>query len=316
MTSPAFTAHAARALRASGRLALLVLAAAAFFALIPPASAQDADPVVARVNGVEIRASDIAVMEEELGSSIPQMPPEAKREYLITILTDTLLVAQAAEQRGVQDTPEFKRRLAFTRTRLLSEALLQQEAKAALTEENLRKVYAEAVAQMGAEEEVHARHILFRVEDASDEAASKAAEAKVKAVIERLKKGEDFVVLAKELTEDPSGKESGGDLGYFSKDQMVPEFAEVAFKLAKGEISDPVKTQFGWHVLKVEDKRTKPVPPFEQVRDQLENYVTRKAQSEFVTKLRAAGKVERVPAAPATPATPATPVTPVTPPTR
>ena len=91
-----------------------------------------------------------------------------------------------------------------------------------------------------------------------DEKASKAAEDKIKAVIARLKKGEDFAKIAKEMTEDPSGKANGGDLGYFTKEQMVPEFSEVAFKLDKGQISDPVKTQFGWHVIKVEDKRTKP----------------------------------------------------------
>jgi peptidyl-prolyl cis-trans isomerase C len=100
--------------------------------------------------------------------------------------------------------------------------------------------------------------------------------------------------LAKELTEDPSGKQDGGDLGYFTKEQMVPEFAEVAFKLDKGAISDPVKTQFGWHVLKVEDKRKKEAPSFEKVKDQLETYVVRKAQVDLVTKLRADAKIERL----------------------
>src|SRR5208282_4100759 len=113
-------------------------------------------------------------------------------------------------------------------------------------------------------------------------AGSKAAEAKVKAVIERVKKGEDFNKLANELTEDPSGKANGGDLGYFSKEQMVPEFSEVAFKLEKSQISEPVKTQFGWHVIKVEDKRVKPAPTFEEVKPQIENFVTRKAQAELV----------------------------------
>jgi peptidyl-prolyl cis-trans isomerase C len=283
--------------RRTRRIGLLALAAACLFAFSLPAPAQDADPVVARVNGLEVRASDLAIVEEELGSNIPPMSPEAKRDYLVSLIADTILVAQAAEGKGLADAPDFKRRLAFSRNRLLSEVLLQQEAKAALTEENLRKVYQEAVASMGTEEEVRARHILFRVEDPADENAGKAAEAKVKAVIERLKKGEDFVKLANELTEDPSGKENGGDLGYFTRDQMVPEFSEVAFKLAAGALSDPLKTQFGWHVLKVEDKRKRPVPEFEKVKDQLETYVVRKAQSEFVAKLRASAKIERVPPA-------------------
>ena len=112
-------------------------------------------------------------------------------------------------------------------------------------------------------------------------------------MIARLKKGEDFAKLATELTEDPSGKENGGDLGFFTREQMVPEFAEVAFRLEAGGLSEPVKTQFGWHVLKVEDSRTKPAPTFEEVKPQIEQFVTRKAQADLVTKLRADAKIEK-----------------------
>jgi peptidyl-prolyl cis-trans isomerase C len=172
----------------------------------------------------------------------------------------------------------------------------------------MHKVYDEAIKQMGQEQELHARHILIRAA-AGDDKASKDAEDKIKAVIARLKKGEDFTKVAGEVTEDPSGKANGGDLGYFSKEQMVPEFSDTAFKLDKGQISEPVKTQFGWHVIKVEDKRVKPVPKFEEVKPQIENYVTRKAQADLVTSLRASAKVEKMyntepPAAPAAPAAP------------
>jgi peptidyl-prolyl cis-trans isomerase C len=270
-------------------LAVAVLLAAGS----PPALSQDSDPVVARVNGAEIRESDVAAVEEELGSNLPAVPPEARRDYVIGLIVDTLLVAQAAETRGAAETAEFKRRMGFARNRLLSEILLDQEAKAATTDEALRKVYAEAAKQMASELEVRARHILFRVEG-DDEKVSKEAEEKVKAVIARLKKGEDFEKLAAELTEDPSGKENGGDLGYFTKDQMVPEFATVAFALEPGQISDPVKTAFGWHVLKVEDRRSRAAPEFEKVKDQIETFVIRRAQGELIAKLRAEGKVERL----------------------
>ncbi len=170
---------------------------------------------------------------------------------------------------------------------------MQATAKEALTDDAMHKVYDEAVKQMGQEQEVHARHILIRAA-AGDEKASKAAEDKIKAIIARLKKGEDFEKVAKEVTEDPSGKANGGDLGYFSKEQMVPEFSNVAFKLEKGQISEPVKTQFGWHVLKVEDKRVKPMPKFEDVKPQIEQYVARKAQAELVQKLRAEAKIEKM----------------------
>jgi peptidyl-prolyl cis-trans isomerase C len=196
--------------------------------------------------------------------------------------------------------------MTFARNKLLMEMLLQSTGKEALTDAAMHKVYDEAVKQMGGEKEVHARHILIRAAP-GDEKASKEAEEKIKAVIVRLKKGEDFVKVASEVTEDPSGKANGGDLGYFSKEQMVPEFSDTAFKLDKGQISEPVNTQFGWHVIKVEDSRIKPVPKFDEVKPQIEQYVTRKAQADLVTSLRASAKIERMDksAEPAKPAEPA-----------
>jgi len=266
-------------------LALLIVSTA-------PLYAQDKDPLVAKVNGVEVHQSDLTVAEEEAGQ-LPPMSPEAKQDYLVQFVADMILVSKAAEDKKFGDTPEFKRKVEFARKKLLMEGLLQSIGKDALTDEAMHKVYDEAVKQIGDEKEVHARHILFR-SAAGDEKASKEAEEKLKAVIARLKKGEDFAKVAGEVTEDPSGKANGGDLGYFSKDQMVPEFSEAAFKLEQGQLSEPVKTQFGWHVIKVEDKRVKPAPKFEEVKPQIENFVVRKAQAELVTKLRADAKIERM----------------------
>src|SRR5262249_19145972 len=151
----------------------------------------------------------------------------------------------AAEAKKIPDSPEFKQRLAFVRNKALMETLLGQESKAAASEPALHKIYEDATTNMAGQQEVHARHILFPVHDPNGQAANKTAEHKVKNAIERIKKGEDFVALAKALTEDPSGKQDGGDLGYFTRDQMVPEFSEVAFKLEKGQLSGPIKTQFG-----------------------------------------------------------------------
>jgi len=266
-------------------LALLIVSTA-------PLYAQDKDPLVAKVNGVEVHQSDLTVAEEEAGQ-LPPMSPEAKQDYLVQFVADMILVSKAAEDKKFGDTPEFKRKVEFARKKLLMEGLLQSIGKDALTDEAMHKVYDEAVKQIGDEKEVHARHILFRAA-AGDEKASKEAEEKLKAVIARLKKGEDFAKVAGEVTEDPSGKANGGDLGSFSKDQMVPEFSEAAFKLEQGQLSEPVKTQFGWHVIKVEDKRVKPAPKFEEVKPQIENFVVRKAQAELVTKLRADAKIERM----------------------
>jgi peptidyl-prolyl cis-trans isomerase C len=262
---------------------LSVLALAALLLLAPSAAprAQD-DPVIARVNGVDIRQSDIALADEEVGGTMPAMPPEQKREYLITYLTDVIIVSQAAEQQKYGDRLEVKRQLAFERNKVLMEALLQNTAKAAETDAEMHKVYDEAVKEMGTEQEVHARHILVETE------------AEAKAIEVELKKGADFAEEAKKKSKDPSAATNGGDLGYFTKDQMVPEFAEVAFKLGNGQISDPVKTQFGWHIIKVEDKRTKPTPTFDDVKNQLENYVAHRAQAELVEKLRSAANIERL----------------------
>ena len=266
-------------------LALLLVAAG-------PLAAQDKDPLLAKVNGVEVHQSDLAVAEEEAGQ-LPPMSPDAKKDYLVQFVADMILVSKAAEDKKMADTQVFKQRLAFARNKLLMEELLQSTGKAALTDEAMHKVYDDAVKQMGEQQEVHARHILIRAAP-GDEKASAAAKAKIEAIIARLKKGEDFEKVAKDVTEDPSGKANGGDLGYFTKEQMVPEFSEVAFKLDKGQISEPVKTQFGWHVIKVEDKRAKQPPKFEEVKPQIERFVAGKAQSELVLKLRAEAKIERL----------------------
>jgi peptidyl-prolyl cis-trans isomerase C len=282
-------------------LAVSAACLAAFLAMTVAAPAQaPADPVVAKVNGVEVHQSDLNLAEEDIGRDVPVNDESGKRDYLVNYVTDLLLVAQAAEAKKIPDSAEFKQRLAFMRNKALMETVLGQEAKSALTEPALRKIYDDATKNAASEQEIHARHILFRVADPNDQAASKAAEDRVKNTIERIKKGEDFEKLAMALTEDPSGKQDGGDLGYFTKDQMVPEFSAAAFGLDKGQVSGPVKTQFGWHVLKVEDKRMREPPPFDKVRGEIEEYATRKAQTELVKKLRADAKIERLdrPAAP------------------
>ncbi|MEH2480258.1 peptidyl-prolyl cis-trans isomerase C [Nitrobacteraceae bacterium AZCC 2146] len=253
-----------------------------------PVYAQDANPVLAKVNGAEIRQSDVAIAEEELGPSLAQMDPATKKDNVLSFLIDMKIVAKAAEDKKVADREDFKTRLAFARNRLLMDNLLASEGKAATTDENMKKVYEDAAKQITGEAEVHARHILVETE------------AEAKAVQDELKKGADFAELAKKKSKDP-GAADGGDLGFFTKDQMVPEFSAVAFALEPGKISDPVKSQFGWHIIKVEEKRNRKAPDFEQVKPQIETYVVRKAQADYVTKLREGAKVERLDQAAATP---------------
>jgi peptidyl-prolyl cis-trans isomerase C len=247
----------------------------------PSLRAEEANPVLAKVNGSEIRQSDVSLAEEELGPSLAQMDPATKKDNVLAFLIDMKVVAKAAEDKKVENNEDFKKRLAFTRNRLLMDSLLASEGKAATTNEAMKKVYDEASKQITGEQEVHARHILVETED------------EAKAIEDELKKGADFAELAKKKSKDP-GASDGGDLGFFTKEQMVPEFSAAAFALEPGKISDPVKSQFGWHVIKLEEKRNRKAPDFDQVKGQIETYVTRKAQAEYVAKLREAAKIERM----------------------
>ncbi|GAB1718097.1 MAG: PpiC-type peptidyl-prolyl cis-trans isomerase [Nitrobacter sp.] len=246
-----------------------------------PARADDLNPVLAKVNGSEIRQSDVKVAEEELGPSLAQMDPAAKQENVLSFLIDMKIIAKAAEDKKIENSDDFKKRLAFARERLLMDKLLASEGKAAVTPEAMKAVYEDASKQITSEQEVHARHILVPTEE------------EAKKIEEQLKKGADFAELAKKESKDP-GASDGGDLGFFTKEQMVPEFSKVAFSLEPGKISDPVKTQFGWHIIKVEEKRNRKAPTFDQVKPQIEQYVTRKAQADYVAKLRETAKVERM----------------------
>jgi len=256
--------------------------------LLTGSPARADDPVLAKVNGSEIHQSDVTLAEEELAPSLAQMDPAAKKDNVLSFLIDLKIVAKAAEDKKLENTDDFKKRLAFTRSRLLMDSLLATEGKSATTDDSMKKVYEEASKQITGEQEVHARHILVESED------------EAKAVKEELNKGADFAELAKKKSKDP-GASDGGDLGFFTKDQMVPEFSAVAFVLEPGKVSDPVKSQFGWHIIKVEEKRSRQAPAFDQVKGQIETYVTRKAQADYVAKLREAAKVERMdkPAEPA-----------------
>jgi len=272
----------------SALLACTLICALGLFAVTllaaPKAAAQAAQPdkVIAKVQGVEIRESDLAMAEEDMGQQAQQLQGDAKRDALVSYLADVIIVAKAAEAKKVTDQKDFKNRIAFIRNKLAMEMLLVEEGKTATTEAAMKKVYDEAVQKAGPEEEVRARHILVPTED------------EAKAVLAEIKKGTDFAELAKQKSKDPGAAAEGGDLGYFGKAQMVPEFAEAAFKMNKGDVSDPIKTQFGWHIIKVEDKRTKPAPAFADVKEQIETFVTRRAQAEYIAKLRQAAKIERL----------------------
>ena len=248
--------------------ALRIAAAAAFIGFAAMASSASAK-VLAKVDGAEITDDDVKTALEDLGPTLPaQLKGPAREAYVLDYLIDLKLAAQEANKEKLADDPEFARRMAYFHDKVLMEGLLGKIAAAAATPEAEKKVYDDAAKAQKPEEEIHARHILVPTED------------EAKAALARIQKGEDFAKVADELSKDPGAQ--GGDLGWFTKDKMVPEFAAAAFKLEPGQVSQPVKTEFGWHIIKVEGKRQKQFPPFEQVKDQVARYVAQKAQSDEV----------------------------------
>ena len=264
------------------KLTRLAAASLGFALLAAQPGFAQADKIVARVNGLAITEREVALATEDLGERLAQIPEASKRDEVINYLVDLKLGAKAAGDAKMGDGPDFAARLAYNRDKVLLDAYLASEAKKAATPEAARKLFDDTLKSLTPEEEVNARHIL--VEE----------EAQAKAVVERLKKGEDFAKVAGEISKDPGSGKEGGSLGWFSKERMVPEFAEAAFKLTKGQLSEPVKSQFGWHVIKLDDRRTKPAPDFASVKPQIDQYLERKAQQDIILALRDKAKVERL----------------------
>ena len=259
---------------------LRLLASGAILALAFAASSPASARVLAKVDGVEITDEDVQVALEDLGPTLPQQIEGPQREaYVIDYLIDLRLVAKKAAEEKMGESAEVARRLAYYRDKVMMETLLGKVSREGSTDAAMKQVYDEAASKQKPEEEISARHILLASED------------EAKAALKRVKGGEDFAKVADDVSKDPGSK--GGDLGWFTKDRMVPEFGEAAFKLKKGEISDPVKSQFGWHVIKLENRRQKSFPSFEEVKSQVAQYVAQKSQSDLIMKLRDGAKIER-----------------------
>ncbi|MCA0423551.1 MAG: peptidylprolyl isomerase [Proteobacteria bacterium] len=256
----------------------LVLAAA----VLSPAIvlAQNAK-IAAKIDGIAITEDDLKAAQDDIGASMPQLDAAQKRKYVLDYMLDLKLLARAAEKQKMAEGPDFARKLAYLKDRALMEALMTKEGNAAVSDEKLKKFYEDAIKGLPAEEEVHARHILV------------PEEADAKKVVARLKAGEDFAKVAGEVSKDPGSGKEGGDLGWFTKDRMVKEFADAAFAMKPGEISAPVKSQFGWHVIKLEERRNKPAPTLDDVKDELSSYMQKKAQQDLILKLRQEAKIER-----------------------
>jgi len=259
-------------------LAALVFAAPSFF----HAAALAQDKVVAKVNGKAITEADVQLAEAEIGSDLGSLPDAAKRRVLVEFLIENQLFADAAEGDKLGQSGAFEERMQYWRRRSLRDTYFDKTVKNAVSEADARKYYDSQIAQMKSEQEVKASHILVESQE------------KAKEILEKIVHGADFAQMARENSKDPGTKDQGGTLGYFARGQMVPEFEAVVFKLDKGDVSQPVQTQYGWHLIKVEDKRDRNPPEFEAIKDRLlGSMIHRKAQETGVA-LRGKAKVEYV----------------------
>lgn len=246
----------------------------------PPAS----DKVAARIDGRPLYFSDVEAMKQMLPSQYRALPTSTIYTQLLEVAVQSELVARAGREAGLGRDPQVLRRLAFAKDRLIESAYrdrLREEGRKQATDAALQARYKTFLDGYQPEEEVRARHILVKTE------------AEAKTIIEQLDHGADFATLAKEKSTGPSASK-GGDLGYFTHDQMIKEFADAAFSMAPGTYSKtPVETQFGWHVIYVEDKRKQPPPKLSEIREQLTEQIASAYMSEAVQKLEKSARIER-----------------------
>lgn len=254
--------------------------------LVMPAQAQEEvpakeDKVVAIVNGHEIRVSEVQMATEDIIGQLPNLPPKVRFPYVVEYLIERHLLAQYAVKEGIADTEEYKRRLALYQAKALRDAYFFQKIRPMVTEEEIRKVYDEEAVKLQQTERIRARVIQVATEQEAND------------ILGRLANGETFEDLAKKYSLDGS-KEAGGDLGYFTAEDMVAEFSKAAFALKVGEVSKPVKTDLGWYIIRVDDRKQGVAQPYDQVKPAIRNVLLRRKVGEVMEKLRAASKVEIV----------------------
>lgn len=236
------------------------------------AIAQNLNEVVATADGIEISRGQVLVAKSLLAATLKQVPEEQRSQIALKYVIDSEILANAALLSGMEKSEELKIQLDLLQKRAIFDAYIDEAISKQITDEKILEVYQKEIGSKPLKEEVRARHVLL------------ATKEEAKSVEEKAKNGEDFAELAKTYSTGPSGS-SGGDLGYFTAERMVPEFSQAAFALNKGEISEPVQTQFGWHVIKLEDRRNIKPPSLEMARGQIVEYLNQSMRMEFIENL-------------------------------
>lgn len=251
----------------------------------------DENKVIASVgkNNLTIKDLDMQIqgMPPQLQMALARNP--ALKERLLERWVQMTLMSLEAEKEGLDKKTDVQKRIKDMKNALLAQEYMNIHVKnnTEVTDEDLKKYYNENKDKFKNPESVKARHILVKVAAGADDAAWKAALKKINDVKKKLKKGEDFAKLAKEYSDDPGSKQKGGDLGYFTKGRMVPEFEKAAFSMKKGEISDPVKTNFGYHLIEVTDKKAASQKPFEEAKSGIKRTLTQEKQQKVMDDLMA-----------------------------
>lgn len=258
------------------------LVAACVFGLAWQASLAGAQQArtYAVVNGTEITERDMARARSTFEQALERMPEPQRDGVLLNALIEAQLLSEAAESEGLDETAAFKEQMTWMRQQALRDVYVEQKVSMTISDADVKARYDQVVGAQQAESEIRARHILVKTED------------EAKAIIAELQGGADFVELAKTKSTGPSGP-NGGDLGFFGKGRMVPAFEAEAFALKTGEHSTvPVKSQFGWHIVKVEETREKPKPPFDAVKSRVRESILAERLQSVLGELRGKAEIE------------------------
>ncbi|WP_233342276.1 peptidylprolyl isomerase [Maricaulis salignorans] len=242
------------------------------------------DPVMARVDGTLIRRSDVereAASQAEGGESPPVAPGSEAFAAILDELIDQRLLAMEARRRGLDQAEEAQRRLALAEERILGNVLVETALADAVNEATIERIYQEQVRLIPLGEEVRARHILV---DTREEAEA------IRALVDA---GQDFASLAVRMSQDQATRLQGGDLGYFTREGVLPAFGAVAFRTGAGETSEAFETEFGWHILHVIDRRREPPPSLETLRPNIVRFYTFDQLEGLIEGLRQQAVIER-----------------------
>ena len=263
-------------------ISIVALSLISFFIYISPALAKD-DPILAEIGTEKIRMSDldrvISYYDEQKRKSLEQNP--GYKAVILMRIVQTKVIAQTAKDKGFDNRADIKEQLNLMANDFITTQFLEKEVigKMEVSDKDVELYYKMHKEEFGTPEMVRVRHILISAPKTVSDDEKKKARAKAEEVLKKLRDGASFEKLAAEMSDDTGSKNKGGDIGFFKKGRMVPEFEKAAFSLKSGEISDVIETVFGYHILKLEERKEAKIEPFEKVREQ----VRKKVFDEFKT---------------------------------